>query len=399
MNQKRWISAVLSAWLIFGFGMGYIVAEQAVSSPSSGEELPDRPRIEERGLELGESSIIYPVITGLEDEELEKTVNDRILADTGVTDYVVRMSQLISGGRLRVNWRGAILRDIFSCAVSAEGAVTSPRSSFVWSWSSIDLRDGREILWEDLFTDPEMAREWIEAWLEEEIEPELSAHLLNGNVIPLPEGFYLTQRGLVLLYSSEQWNTLSDQAGDLLVGWNEIQDVLDLAEGSVLDRIGAGDMLNLTEESLIYLQDMTAEGVIPELPVRLGGSVREAVENWHLLIDPDLYENGRMISLESGMFRNVFLLTDYLSEDWDESRIDGIRLDSGCLFGLRIGQTTEEEWHQILGEPNMTVIFDEEKAEAYRTVCGKHDYYTWGGHGFQLHSDESGILVSVILVK
>ena len=136
---------------------------------------------------------------------------------------------------------------------------------------------------------------------------------------------------------------------------------------------------------------------IPSLPVRLGDSVRDAVAEWHLLIDPDLYENGRMFSLEGGLFRGVFLLTDYLSESWENSRVDGIRLDSGCLFGLRIGQTTAAEWHQMLGEPDTSVDFDGEKAEAYRTEPGTRDYYTWGEHTLQLHADEDGILISILL--
>lgn len=426
MKWKKWFCAALSAWMIFGIGAGQVGAEEAarteiqngqteeaaqteIQNGAAEEEQPatagradeeettEQPGIEERGLELGESSIAYPAVTGMGNEELEKAVNDRILEDTGVTGYLTRMSQLLSGGKLEVRWRGGILGDVFSCAVSAEGAVTSPRNAFVWTWSNIDLRNGEEILWEDLFTDPETARENLEAWMEEEIAPELSAHLLNGNVTPMPEGFQLNQRGIVLLYTTEQWSTLSDRAGDLLIGWNEAEDALDLSEGSAAQRAGAGDMLALTEESLMRLQEITEEGFIPGLPLRLGDSIRDAVNEWHLLIDPDLYESGRMFSLEGGLFRDVFLLTDFLSESWEESRVDGIRLDSGCLYGLRIGQTTEAEWHLTLGEPDATVFFDEEKAEAYRTVTGNRDYYTWGAHTLMLHSDENGILTSIIL--
>ena len=399
MKRKQWFAAALSACIILGVCLG---AGFPGNRAIAGEAEPAAARgisVEERALELGESIAVYPAVAGLEDQELEKTINHRILEDTGMVGYITRMSQLISGGKLLVGWRGSVLEDVFSCAVSAEGAIASLRSDFLWTWSNIDLRDGHEIIWDELFQDPPAAKEYLETWLEEQIAPELSAYLLRGNVTPLPDGFCLTRRGLVLLYTREQWCTLNDRAGDLLISWNEIQEVLDLSEGSILERIGVPSMLELTEESLPELQGMTLSGQVPDLPVPLGSSLREAVEAWHLLIDPDLYENGRMISLDGGLFRNVFLLTDALSESWEESRVNGLRLDSGCLFGLRIGQTKAAEWHQMLGEPDMTVEFDEEKAEANRIVPGNRDYYTWEGCGLRLHADKQGVLVSIILTE
>jgi len=399
-RMQRWIAAMLAGSMI-GFGIPCAGAEENASGTEA-----DAGRatagwtVEERGLTLGESAVAYPVITGFAEEDFEKAVNERILADTGIPEYLTRLSQLISGGRLRVSWRGGLPgEDVFSCAVSAEGAVRTPRSDFVWTWSNLDLRTGEEIPWEALFTDAPSASAELEAWLEETVAPELSAYLLSGNVTPLPEGFWLTRRGIVLLYSREQWNTLSDRAGDLLISWNEIQQVLDLSEDGVPARVGAAEMLVLTDESLPRLQAMTAEGAIPDLPVRLGDSLAEAVDAWHLLIDPDVYEGGRMFSLEGALFRNVFLLTDYLSEDWENSRVDGIRMDSGCLYGLRIGQTQAWEWHQTLGEPDAAVDFDEARAEAWRTVPGSRDYYAWGDHTLQLHADEDGVLVSIILTE
>ncbi|MBQ6720814.1 MAG: hypothetical protein IJQ88_01510, partial [Clostridia bacterium] len=93
---------------------------------------------EEKGLTLGECVLTYPAVTGLP-EALGETVNSRLLEDTRIPDYLTRMSQLISGGSLTVGWTGGLLGDVLSCAVSAEGAVTSPRPAHVWTWSTIDL--------------------------------------------------------------------------------------------------------------------------------------------------------------------------------------------------------------------------------------------------------------------
>ena len=410
MNGRKWLSAALAAFLFFSAGLsagaelcvpaaGEAEAERETEAPGTGGNAGGFAAVEEKGLALGSCELAYPEVTGLADEALQAAVNERILADTDVPKYLDRISQLISSGTLTVRWLGGVYGEIFSCSVYAEGAVVSPRYDYIWTSANIDLRDGHEITLEELFTDPAKGLEAVTEYLEWNVAPELSAHLLNGNVTPLPERFALTGRGLILLYSRDQWTTLSDRAGDLMIGWNEIEEHLDLSEGSVLWRAGVPASLTMTEESLDALREAAEAGAIPDLPVRLGGSVREAVETWRLLNDPDGWEGGRMFALDGGRFRNVYLLTDDLTEDWDQSVIQGIRLDGGCLFGLRIGQSRAEEWHQELGEPEMTVAFDAEKADAWRTVPGTRDYYDWGGYRLQLHSDAEGVLVSVILTE
>ena len=83
-----------------------------------------------------------------------------------------------------------------------------------------------------------------------------------------------------------------------------------------------------------------------------------------MLTDPDVDALGRVFALEGAEFRNVYLLTDYLSESWDQSRVDGIRMDQGSLCGLAVGRTDRETWRQVLGEPEHTLEMDAEQAEA-----------------------------------
>ena len=354
--------------------------------------------LEEKGLELGESSLRYPAISGMEDAALQEKVNARILEDGDVTAYVTRMSQLISGGRLRVGWQGCLRGGVFSFAVSAEGAVKTPRSAFVWTGGNIDLADGREIAWEELFADPAGAEEIIEQYLEE-MAPDMSAHLLNSQLLPRPESFRMTERGILLLYPADQLSTLGDRAGDVLIPWNRLEKVLNLEEGSVPERFGVKTFLTLGPESRASLETAAAAGALPGIPVSLGDSVREKTDEWHLLTDPDVYAGGRLFALEGGSFRNVFLMTDFLSESWDKSVVDGIRVDEGCVFGLKIGETTLKEWRAALGEPDFMVDFDGERAEAYRTVPGSRDYYEMGGHRLQLHCGEDGVLRGIILAE
>ena len=411
MKHFGTICAVLSAFFIW---MNNSVAgEVAISEYTGAEEsvftgaedaLLDW--FEEKGLVLGQNKVCYPIVReGMVEEVLRERINAQILEDGKIPEYVTRVSQLISGGSLQVQWRGTVLGTVFSFAVSAEGAITTPRSTFVWTAGNIDLRDGHEITWEDLFSDPEKARETIEAYLEGEVAPELSAYLLNSQLTPLPELFHITERGLVLLYSIEQLSTLSDRAGDILIPWDVVQEQLDKRENGYFTDMELNAWLvsgeNASSEELaqmaVRIQNATAKGVIPGIPVRLGERLQVLTDEWHLLIDPDVYTLGRFFSLEGSAFRGVFLMTDFLSESWENSLVDGIRVDVGSFFGLTVGKTPREIWRQALGEPDHTIDMDEEQAEAYRTVPGSRDYYVFGEHRLQLHADEKGVLSSIIL--
>ena len=74
-------------------------------------------------------------------------------------------------------------------------------------------------------------------------------------------------------------------------------------------------------------------------------------------------------------------------------------MDRGCLWGLCVGETTAEEWRQVLGEPDYTVAFDAEEAEYARTVPGNCDYYLYGDYRLQLQYGEDGILAGITLAE
>ena len=357
-------------------------------------------RIDDAGLDLADDlSIHYPVLSNPGDMALTDQINSLIREKCRIGDYLSRAAQLLSGGRLTTEWKGEMLNDIFSCAVSASGALTDSRPTHVWTAVTPDLRDGHEVTLAELFTDEEEARERIEMYLEESVAPELSPHLQNSELIPLPETFYLDRSGLTLLYPIGQLSTLSDRAGDIRIGWNEIRDELDLSEDSILNRIGAGDMINLSAETAEQLRAAAAEGLLTGIPAKIGDSMQELTDRWHLLTDPDGFESGRLFSLEGGCFRGIFLMTDDLSRDWQDSRVQGIRMDQGCEWGLCLGDTTRTEWLSELGEPDGTAEVGEEKAEANRIVPGTCDYYCCGEYLLQLYSDYDGILVSIVLTE
>ncbi len=357
--------------------------------------------VEEKALGLGLSNVRFPAVTGMADAETEALVNERIRKDLHVDAYLERLTALISDTQrsITADWDGGILGDVFSCAMEAEGSVNPPRNSHVWTAANIDLRDGHEISFGELFADEAEARDAIKTLLLDEVAGELSAHLGTSELTPLPETFRLERTGLTLLYDVKQLSTLSDRAGAVKIGWNEIREFADWSEEGIPARIGAAEMVTLTAESAERIRTMAESGRLPDIPVKIGDSVKEWTDRTGLLNDPDEYGGGRMFAPEGAAFRGVYILSDAVGSRWDDSAVQGIRMDRGCAWGLCIGETAAEEWHLLLGEPDNTAVFDAEDAEDYRTVPGMCDYYLYGDYRLQLQYGEDGILAGITLAK
>ena len=127
--------------------------------------------------------------------------------------------------------------------------------------------------------------------------------------------------------------------------------------------------------------------------------MRKLTDRYHMLNDPDGFEGGRLFSLEEGSFRGVYLMTDDLTRDWDSSRVEGIRMDQGCLWGLCVGETRREDWRAVLGDPDGSAEISGEKAEANWMDAGSCDYYRCGEYILQLYSGDTGLLTGIILTE
>ena len=356
------------------------------------------PVVEQKGLALGESYVYYPQVSGMEDAALQERVNAALLQSTGAEALLARLPLTMhSAAPLQADFTWQLLGDVLTVVVKAQGPVLNDRATQVWHTANMDLTTGEDITFEDIFADAGAARLALTDYLEWGVAPQLSAHLRNSQLTPLPETFGISEAGLTLYYPMEQLATLSDRAGTVTIRWCEMLEYLQLGEGTVLNRIGAERMLTLDETSAEAIRVAAESGQLPGIPVKLGDSVQEAVDTHKLLIDPDLYENGRMIQLEDGAFQGVYLLTDSLTDSWEHSVVQGIRADQMNLYGLMTDVTTQAEWRSVLGEPYATVEVDEVKAEANRILTGYSDYYNFEGVQLRLHANDEGVLASLFI--
>ncbi len=405
--MKHWLSLLLAVTLltlpfaVLGEEPLPNETQEASAAPQTTPVPQESPSlwIEDQGLKLGGSSVHYPVVKGIEDEQLSEKINGTILMEAEINQRLSRMALLMSSPvKLKVTYDARILGDVLSCAVLADGAVETTRGTQVWRSVNLDLRTGEAIPFSELFTDLDAAMELIEDYLTDQVAVDLSAHLSATELLPVSETFTLSPTGLTLYYPVDRLCLLSGRAGTVTLLWQELRPVLDLTEGSVLARLGAGKSLAFGTSPREEITQAVSGGQLPGIPAALGQEVAELIDTYRPLTDPDLYEGGRMVALEDGAFRQVWLLTDALHEKtWEGSVVQGIRADRLTLLGLCTGETTQAQWREALGEPDATVTVDEARAEGWRIVPGSSDYYALGKYRLRLHADESGILRTVFL--
>lgn len=380
--------------------LSLLLAALMLALPVFAEEAGN-PAVTDVALDLLGSSIHYPQVTGLPDAQVQSAVNAAIMESGRIEERINRMAMLMNAPvKLNVSYAYVLEGHVFSCAMLADGAVETTRSTQKWRTVNLDLSTGEEIPFSALFTDEAAARAQIEAILTDEVAPEQSAHLAAGNLLPVPETFSLSREGLTLYYPISQFRTLSDRAGTVTILWTELHDVLELGEGSPLAALGVPDTITLDEtDTREDFAAALAEGGFPGIPAVIGQSVKELTDRYAQLTDNELCEAGRMFILEDGAFRGAYVITDQLTDSWDKSAVNILRADRLNLDGLCTGRTTMDEWRAVLGQPDATVATSEASADSWRIVPGTSDYYTLGEFRLRLHADESGVLRTVFLMK
>ena len=363
-------------------------------------EAPAGPAVNDMAMDMLGCSIHYPQLTGLNAPTVQQTVNAAIMEKGQINARITRMAALMNSPvKLKVSYTYTLEGEVFSCAILADGAVETSRATQVWSAVNVDLRTGKEITFADLFIDADAAAAFLESYLDEQVAPEPSAHLAAGSLTPIPQTFTISPAGLTLYYDIDDFRTLSDRAGTVTILWTELREHLRLDVGAVLGDVGVDDHIALGIDAPENIACSLAEGAFTGIPAALGQPMQELIDRYALLTDPDIYEGGRMIALEDGAFRGVWILTDALTEKFDQSVVQGIRADRLNFYGLCTGYTTIDMWREVLGAPDTTLTVDEARAESWRIVPGTSDYYTFGDYRLRLHADENGVLRSVFLTR
>ena len=355
------------------------------------EEKPT-PTLLRQQVDTSNGYVSYPQLSDYSDAVVQQQVNTAILAAGQVEERITRLQSLPEDTvGLRQSYEALLHGDVLSVTFSAQGALRDSGFTHEWATLNMDLTTGQPLTLDDLFTDVDAAKEAITAYIDQRVSPELSAHLEVSSLTPLPETFGLSAEGITFYYDLEHFTTLGGLAGKVTLLYDELRDYLKLGEGAVLTRLGAEDVLTLSENSVDAIRTAVEAGQLPSVPAKVGDSLAALIETY----DP----GGRFFQLEDGAFRGTYLLTDALTDGWENSVVQGIRADRANFYGLCIGSTTQEEWRAVLGEPDASVALNEDDAYAYNLETGTSDYYNDGGHQLRLHADAEGVLRNIFITQ
>lgn len=340
---------------------------------------------------FGENGVSYPQLKGMEDEAVQKKINDDIVLSSGVTTHMITMATL--GGSsvgLNVEYQVCLMTDeVFSALISAKGKLPGRRDGQEWTALTYDLRTGERLSLEQVFTDVNEVIAKMEQIAEASLSEEFSGYMEYADVLPLPvDSFTLDENGITFWYPWDQFSLLSGYSGACQF-WTE-----------ELDGLWRGETQDMTDEQIREAIARTVrQGKLPKVPVAMGESMQEAAESYRLLRTPDEFPGGRYFVMEDPKFRQVLLLSDNLYADYEQSVVEGIQLRRGGLCGLLIGQTEQNRWRAILGQPEKTVDFSENMAYDYNLPAGQYDVYRFGENELRLHADENGVLCAVQLSR
>ena len=356
------------------------------------------------------SSICYPALNGEESPEaqaLAEKINGYIQKKAQIPAYLQLLSTLQAGGTgLIVDYDMSVpyvwdeTGENLKCApyvslvFSAKGKMLAGRPSQVYYPMTLNMTTGEPIAFEDLFTDPEGAKAYIETYLEEEVEPTLSTYLENNQLFPVPyDRFFLDGNGnLILYYENSQLSFLSGDSGAVAFRYSELWDWLDTSRSGI-----PMSVLDTPEEylggmSMKEQMDEICKGVYPlwgfYMEGELGMSVEVLTDLYPQAADSEYYPGGACFEVETAALRGTLILTDE-----NEETVIGILSHRVDYFGIFTGKTTLAEAEALIGqEPARRLDLNETEAELYRVCPGTAAVYKLYGNLFTLYADENGIV-------
>ena len=356
-------------------------------------------QITEVSTAIGDNSVRYPQLAGMADAQVQQTINDAIVEKAKIAQRLVTLGVLQGGGSgLTVDYDAYVGGGIFSAVINAVGVMENGRSGQSYTGLCFDLATGEPVSLSALFTDVDGAVAQMEATLEDTYLDELSSYLAYAELTPLPtDNFSLDADGITFYYPADQFSLLSGYCGAAQFNYDEISDFLRTDEGSLPVAMGILPQTLTDAEMKAKIEQAAKDGTLPHVRATLDEPMTDLIEKYRLLRQPDQYPGGKYYQLEAPMFRQILVLSDALTSGYENSVVEGIMSFRTNLYGIQTGVTPRDRWLAVLGNPQSTVVFDEELAYDYGLSVGTADYYTIGSRQLLLYADESDTLYAIRL--
>ena len=261
-----------------------------------------------------------------------------------------------------------------------------------------DLSDGEKLTLDRLFSDSAEAVRQMEAMAETSLGREMTEYMDNRDVTPLPkDSFTMDEWGITFHYPASQLSFASGAAGAVQFFYDELDGLWLTDENSLPAKMGLRSAQMTASEQKNAVAAAVTAGRLPMLPVTLGQSMTEIVEQYRLVRTPDAFPGGRYFLMEDPLFRDIYLISDDMQAGYDHSELRGVQLRRGSLYGLKVGTSLRTEWQSSLGKPAEVIVMTESMAYDYQLSAGNCDVYRFGEHELRLYADETGVLVCIQL--
>ena len=350
----------------------------------------------------GNSSVSYPVVSGLADESIQGRLNAAIetglsLANARLLLERVRAAGGEPEGQATLTMETAVYRagNVLSMAVSrtgeqADGSIGHSVTALVF-----DLMTGDPVALDALFADPEAAYAHMEAVLQEELGESMNAYTDNASVLPMPRDNYaLDALGLTVYYAPSQYTTVSGRAGAFHFYYYELEPYLSELGQALTAREEDG------QDAAAAIREAVAQGAFPNWieGVRIGEPIGAYLDAYTLAADPDYTLESRVYLFSEPQLRGLSLETWLYAEcAEEEAPVTAIRASRIDLFGLRPGVTTLAECEQLLGTPDGRTLRDADDAYNMMLEEGESLFYLSGGYSLEVHADAQGVVSCLIL--
>lgn len=310
-------------------------------------------------------------------------INQTILDTARIPEYEILLSSVQPGGAgmilkesRMIYWADRLFTEgkgYISLLMEVEGKMLQGRPSHRYYPMVFNVETGDRVTFDELFTDPDGAKAYIEKYLTDVIEPQLSTYLENNQLFPVPyENFGFSHTGhLIFYYPNDQLSFLSGKSGAVAFRYSELWDYLDTSINGV-----AMQMLQSGRTSRQYVQNRSSnefinaladdpkslpglENIAPDL----GTSMEAVYANYDISVDSGYYPGGAYYETETPELLGTYLITDP-----DESYITGILSRRADMFGIETGKTTLTEAKRLLNITFDGVAMDSSTAEQF-LVC------------------------------
>ena len=273
---------------------------------------------------------------------------------------------------------------------SWKGEQADSAASYDHAALTVNLETGMEIYLDEILTDYDAAIAAMEAIIQRDVLDGMSGYLEYDDLLPMPTDCYsFNEQGLTIYWDKERYRYFDGEAGSITFLWHEIADYI--GESS--------PVYTVSRPKEIDVSGLRADMALGTFDEYFGCSLHtklEEVRRLYRLGDPDYTTDALVYPVEK-MRGFAVEIPKYAETDEEETPISAIRVSRIAAHGLMTGKTTVEILYSIFGEPEMSIVYDEDAAADALIEPGESLFFKDMDSVLQAHFNEDGVLACLIL--